>query len=144
MVVDDLEAASHGQDDPSTWQGTCSSWAAKIKMVYFPGWSVVRKIVFSCCVAVREVPGLSKYSTASATYVPEFLCYIAFHFPKPGLLAAGKSEFFRKLEWVRGGLEESRTPHNLLWAQVRKRTEKRMVSVMEKHRLNVFYVGRGL
>lgn len=115
MVVGDLEAASHGQDDPSPWQGTCSSSIAKIRMLCCPGWLIVRKIVFSCFVTVREVPGLSKYNTASATYIPEFLCYITFHFPKAGFPAAGKSEFFRKLEvsegWVRG-IQNSSHPYH--------------------------------
>lgn len=82
MVIDELEAASHGQGDPSLWQGTCSSWTAKIKMFSRPGWLVVREIVFSSCVALREVPGLSKYDTASATYVPEFLLFYHISFPK--------------------------------------------------------------
>lgn len=42
------------------------------------------------------------------------------------------------------GLEESRTIHTLLQAQVRKGTEKRMASVMEKHGLNGFCAGRGI
>lgn len=112
MVVDDLEAASHGQDDPSPWQGIHSSWTAKIKMLCCPGWLVVRKIVFYC-VDVREVPGLSKYNTASGTYVPEFLCCITFHFPKAGLPATGKRGFFRKLGlsvgWV-GGIQNYSHP----------------------------------